>query len=134
MERLWRREGLKVPQKKRKRRHLGSSAHGCVRRRTEHQDHVWTWDFVFDHTTSGSPWENGYVESFFSRFCDEFLAMEKFESLSAARRLTSAWQGDYNHYRPRSSLGYLTPSDFAAGITSAQPHGKPNVKYPTRLS
>ncbi len=52
--RLWRREGLKVPQKKRKRRRLGKSESSCHRRRAEHQDHVWCWDFVFDHTTSGS--------------------------------------------------------------------------------
>jgi putative transposase len=51
--RLWRREGLKVPQKARKKRHLGHSANGCVRRRAEHADHVWAWDFIFDRTTTG---------------------------------------------------------------------------------
>jgi transposase InsO family protein len=172
--RLWRREGLKVPQKKRKRRRLGKSENGCHRRRAEHQDHVWCWDFVFDHTASGStlkwlsivdehtreclclkvdrsitsedvidtlaelfamrgvprhirsdngpefiaraiqrwlaqvevetlyiepgsPWENGFAESFHSRLRDEFLALEQFESLAAARKLTQAWKEDYNH-------------------------------------
>lgn len=52
--RLWRREGLKVPQKKRKRRRLGRSENGCHRRRAFYKDHVWCWDFVFDRTTSGS--------------------------------------------------------------------------------
>jgi putative transposase len=52
--RLWRREGLKVPKKTRKRRGLGCSANACHLRRAEHQDHVWTWDFVFDRTTSGT--------------------------------------------------------------------------------
>ena len=52
--RLWRQEGLKVPQKKRKRRRLGRSDNGCDRRRAEHKDHVWCWDFVFDRTDSGS--------------------------------------------------------------------------------
>lgn len=52
--RLWRLEGLKVPQKRRKRRRLGRSEHGCHRRRAEHKDHVWAWDFAFDHTTGGS--------------------------------------------------------------------------------
>jgi putative transposase len=189
--RLWRREGLKVPQKKRKRRRLGKSENGCHRRRAEHKDHVWCWDFVFDHTTSGStlkwlsivdeytreclalkvdrsitsedvidtlaelfamrgvprhirsdngpefiaraiqhwtkqlsietlyvepgsPWENGYAESFHSRLRDEFLATEVFESLAAARELTAAWRNDYNHHRPHSSLGYVAPSEFAA--------------------
>ena len=51
--RLWRRQGLKVPQKQRKRRRLGSSDQGCVRRRAEHPDHVWAWDFVFDRTANG---------------------------------------------------------------------------------
>jgi len=51
--RLWRQEGFKVPQKQRKRRHLGISENGCVRRRAEHKDHVWTWDFIFDRTTNG---------------------------------------------------------------------------------
>ena len=52
--RLWRREGLKVPAKRRKKRRLGRSENGCLHRRAEHKDHVWAWDFVFDHTTSGS--------------------------------------------------------------------------------
>ena len=62
----------------------------------------------------GSPWENGYAESFHSRLRDEFLALEVFESLSAAKRLTQQWQEDYNHHRPHSSLGYVTPNEFAA--------------------
>jgi putative transposase len=189
--RLWRREGLKVPQKKRKRRRLGKSENGCHQRRAERKDHVWCWDFVFDHTTSGStlkwlsivdeytreclalkvdrsitsedvidtlaelfamrgvprhirsdngsefiaraiqrwlrqvevetlyvepasPWENGYAESFHSRLRDEFLAMEQFESLVAARKLTQAWRDDYNQHRPHGSLGYVAPAEFAA--------------------
>ncbi|WP_390620736.1 IS3 family transposase [Gimesia algae] len=189
--RLWRREGLKVPQKKRKRRRLGDSRNGCHLLRPEQKDHVWCWDFVFDRTTSGSslkwfsivdeftreclslkvdrsirsedvidslaelfssrgvpqcirsdngpefiskaiqrwlsqleinslyiepgaPWENGYAESFNSRFRDEFLAVEEFESLLTARRLTVAWWEDYNGQRPHSSLGYVTPAEFAS--------------------
>jgi len=193
--RLWRREGLRVPQKRRKKRRLGKSENGCVHRKAEHKDHVWCWDFVFDHTTSGSqlkwlsivdehtrecltlkvdrsitsedvidtlaelfamrgvprcirsdngpefmakairrwlkqvdvetlyiepgaPWENGYAESFHSRFRDEFLAVEEFESLGAARQLTAAWREDYNHHRPHSSLGYVPPAEFAARCTA----------------
>jgi putative transposase len=52
--RLWRREGLKVPHKKRKRRRLGTSANGCHRRRAEGPNDVWCWDFIFDRTESGS--------------------------------------------------------------------------------
>lgn len=196
--RLWRREGLKVPQKKRKRRRLGTSENGCQRRRALHKDHVWCWDFVFDRTEKGSalkwlsivdeytreclclkvdrgitsedvidtlselfamrgvpahirsdngpefiaraiqewtqrlsietlyiepgsPWENGFAESFHSRFRDEFLATEVFENLSAARKLTAAWKDDYNHHRPHSSLGYVTPVEFAARCTASAP-------------
>ncbi len=194
--RLWRREGLKVPQKQRKRRRLGSGENACHRRRAEYKDHVWTWDFIFDRTTSGrslkwlsiideftreclalkvagsitsedvidtlaelfamrgvprnirsdngpdfiaktvrewlervdvktlyvapgSPWENGYAESFHCRLRDELLAREEFENLQAARRLAKAWQEDYNHVRPHGSLGYQSPSKFAAGCAAS---------------
>jgi transposase InsO family protein len=189
--RLWRQEGFKVPRKKRKRRSLGVSQNACHCRRAERPDHVWTWDFVFDRTTSGSalkwlsivdeftreclclkvarsitsedvidalaelfamrgvpvhvrsdngpefvalaiqkwfaqvgvqtlyiapgaPWENGYAESFHSRLQDEFLALEEFDNVAAARTLTTAWKDDYNHRRPHSSLGYMTPAEYAA--------------------
>lgn len=51
--RLWRKEGLKVPKKQRKRRRLGSSDNAAARKRAEHADHVWTWDFVHDTTADG---------------------------------------------------------------------------------
>lgn len=193
--RLWRREGLKVPGKRRKRRSLGASENGCQHRRAEHKDHTWCWDFVFDRTVNGSPlkwlsivdeytreclalkvdrsltsedvidtlaelfaqrrvpqcirsdngpefvskaiqewlgrlkirslyiapgspWENGYAESFHSRLRDEFLRLEEFETLRAAKRLTRDWREDYNHHRPHSSLGYVTPAEFAARCAS----------------
>jgi putative transposase len=194
--RLWRREGLKVPQKKRKRRRLGRSLNGCQHRVAEHQNHVWCWDFVHDRTVNGSPlkwlsivdeytrecltlkvargitsedvidtlaelfamrgvpkhirsdngpefiakairkwteqlgietlyiepgspWQNGYAESFHGKLRDEFLALEEFESLAAARKLTTAWKDDYNHHRPHSSLGYVAPAEFAARCCSS---------------
>ncbi|MCC9608110.1 IS3 family transposase [Blastopirellula sp. JC732] len=51
--RLWRREGLKVPQKKRKRRNAGTSENGCDRRKAERPNDVWCWDFIFDITERG---------------------------------------------------------------------------------
>jgi putative transposase len=187
--RLWRQEGLKVRKRKRKQRSLGTSANACHCRRPEHKDHVWTWDFTFDRTASGSalkwlsivdehtrecltlkvdrgitsedvidtlaelfamrgvprcirsdngpefiakaiqrwteqrgietlyigpgsPWENGYAESFHSKLRDEFLGLEVFENLAAARKLTATWKEDYNHHRPHSSLGYVTPANL----------------------
>jgi transposase InsO family protein len=62
----------------------------------------------------GAPWENDYAESFQIRLRDEWLALEVFESLTAAMKLTVAWRADYNHHRPHSSLGYLTSVEFAA--------------------
>lgn len=61
----------------------------------------------------GSPWENGYAESFNSKFRDEFLNVEEFDTEVHARALAGAWQADYNDHRPHSGLGYLTPSEFA---------------------
>jgi putative transposase len=52
MYRLWRREGHRVPLKVHKKRRLGSSESACVRRRPEHKDHVWAWDFIHDRTAS----------------------------------------------------------------------------------
>lgn len=62
----------------------------------------------------GSPWQNGYAESFHSRLRDEFLETEEFESPAAARKLTAAWREDCNHHRPHGSLGYVAPAEFAA--------------------
>ena len=62
----------------------------------------------------GSPWENGYVESFNSRFRDELLNRELFVGLEDARWIVDRWRLDFNHRRPHSSLDYQTPAAFAA--------------------
>jgi putative transposase len=67
----------------------------------------------------GAPWENGYAESFQSRFRDEFLNEESFANLSEAQALGEAWRREYNEERPHSSLGSLTPAQFAAQLTEA---------------
>lgn len=190
------------------------SKNSCDRRRAEHRDDVWAWDFVFDRTDSGStlkwlsiidehtreslalkvdrsitsedvidtlaelfsmrgvprhirsdngpeftsqaikdwleqlgietlyiepgsPWQNGYAESFNSRFRDEFLATEEFESLAAARKLTALWRDDYNTVRPHSSLGYVAPAEFAtrwavSAPASAMP--QPTLQQPTGMT
>jgi transposase InsO family protein len=210
VHRLCRREGLKVRRKLRKRRAIGESSNACHVRSAEHKDHVWTWDFAFDRTTSGttlkwlsivdeytreclalkvarnitsedvidtlaelfamrgvprsirsdngpefvaqsiqewlgrlgiqtlyiapgSPWENGYAESFHSKLRDEFLDRELFENQLAARQLTTAWKDDYNHERPHSSLEYVTPAEFAARCTACIPEkasAKPQPSLP----
>jgi len=201
--RIWRAEGLKVPQKQRKKRRLGCSDNSCVRKRAEYINHVWSYDFVMDQTEDGrplkmlpvldeytresltidversitakdviaileylfairgapayirsdngpefiadaikrwlsdsgvgtlyiepgSPWENAYSESFNSHFKDEFLNGESFGNVREAKVLVEGYRLDYNHHRPHSSLGYMTPAAFAARcIASASPTAQP---------
>ena len=67
----------------------------------------------------GSPWENGFAESFFSRLRDELLNVEEFMNLAEARWFAQHRLYEHNVERPHSSLGYQTPAEFAAGLTSA---------------
>ena len=69
----------------------------------------------------GSPWENGYCESFNSRLRDELLNRELFMDLREAKVVVEDFRLDYNHRRPHSALGYVTPASFAArcGIAAA---------------
>jgi putative transposase len=211
--RLWQQESLQVPKKQRKKRRLGTSAGGCVRRQAEHKDHVWAWDFVFDRTENGrsikwlsivdehtreclalevnrrmtsedaldvlrdlfmirgvpkcirsdngpefiarairkflaaagvetlyiepgSPWQNGYAESFHSRLRSELLDAEIFENVATAQSLAAIWRNDYNHQRPHSALAYRTPAEYAAGCAasvsdSATP--RPSLQQHSRL-
>ncbi len=62
----------------------------------------------------GSPWENGYVESFNGKLRDELLNRELFLSLAEARWVIDRWRLDYNHHRPQSAFDYQTPAAFAA--------------------
>jgi putative transposase len=64
----------------------------------------------------GSPWENGYVESFHGRLRDELLNAEVFADVREAKALAAAWKNEYNHRRPHSSLGYVPPAVFAATL------------------
>ena len=72
------------------------------------------------YIAKASPWENGPRlsrnggESFNSRFRQELLDRELFLSLEDARWVIDRWRLDYNHHRPHSSLGYVSPAEFAA--------------------
>jgi putative transposase len=190
VERIWRREGLKVPRKQPKRSRLWLNDGSCVRLRPEHKDHVWSYDFMIERTANGrackilniideytreslsvkvnrkirsqdvieelfnlfifrgipehirsdngpeftartvrkwlsrlgvktlfiepgSPWENGYIESFNGKLRDELLDREIFTTLEEARVLIEAWRKEYNQVRPHSSLGYQPPAPEA---------------------
>jgi transposase InsO family protein len=67
----------------------------------------------------GSPWENGYGESFIGRLRDEHLNRELFTSLLEAQVVTEDWRIEYNHHRPHSALGDQTPAEFAAACAQA---------------
>jgi transposase InsO family protein len=187
VERIWRKEGLKVPKKQPKRKRLWLNDGSCIRLRPEYRDHVWSYDFMIDRTANGrtfkilniideytreclamlvkrritsqevidklfeqfilrgipghirsdngpeftakairgwlnrigvktlfiepgSPWENGYVESFNGKLRDELLNREIFTTLTEARVLIKQWRKEYNHIRPHSSLGYRPPA------------------------
>ena len=187
VERLWRREGLKVPKRQPKRRRLWLNDGSCVRLRPAYKDHVWSYDFMACRTSDGrplrllnlideysreclsidvarrlnaddvlerlthlfvvrgvpayirsdngseftakmvrqwlervgvktlfiepgSPWENGYVESFNGKLRNELLEREIFDTVLEAKVLIERWRVHYNTIRPHSSLGYRPPA------------------------
>jgi transposase InsO family protein len=187
VQRIWRREGLKVPWKQKPRRRLWLNDGSCIRLRPERRNHVWSYDFVEGQThdgrkvrlmtlideftreclairvarrinslgvletmadvmlvrgipehvrsdngpemtakivrqwlasvgaktmyiAPGSPWENGYCESFNGKLRDELLNGEIFYSLKEAQVVIEQWRKHYNTIRPHSSLGYRPPA------------------------
>ena len=190
VERIWRKEGLKLPKKQPKRSRLGLNDGSCIRLRPEYKDHVWSYDFMIDRTVNGrafkilniideytreclamlvarkiknqdvidelsnlfifrgtpeyirsdngpefsartlrkwlaqlgvktlfiepgSPWENGYIESFNGKLRDELLNREIFTTIEEAKILIEQWRREYNRIRPHSSLGYQPPAPEA---------------------
>jgi putative transposase len=187
VERIWRKEGLKVPKKQPKRGRLWLNDGSIVRLRASFAKHVWSYDFMEDRThdgrkyrilnvideytreclaikvarrlnhrdvletlntlfiqrglpvhirsdngseftarkvrewlatldvkplfiTPGSPWENGYVESFNGKMRNELLNGEIFYSLKEAQVIIEMWRKHYNTVRPHSALGYRPPA------------------------
>ena len=82
VHRLWKEEGLKVPggQRKKRRRRLGTGENGCTRRRAEHKDHIWSYDFVMDRTEDGRRLKMMPVVDEYSREC---LSLEVERSITA---------------------------------------------------
>ncbi len=112
MQRIWRREGLKVPRKQRHRDLRGCDAEKGVTAKV-----VRAWLAQLGANTlfiaPGSTWENGYCESFNGKLRDELLSSEIFYSLKEARIVIEQWRQHYNHKRPHSSLGYRPPAPAA---------------------
>ncbi len=70
----------------------------------------------------GSPWENGYIESFNGKMRDELLNGEIFYSLKEAQILIGMWRKEYNTIRPHSSLGYRPPVPETIMVPTTQFH------------
>lgn len=90
------------------------------------QDRRIEWHYI----APGKPQQNGYVESFNGRLRDECLNETLFASLGHARSVLRRWRDDYNHVRPHSGIGGLTPT--AAAMRAVQPrplghHGNPGL-------
>lgn len=79
------------------------------------------WHYI----APGKPMQNGFVESFNGRLRDELLNETAFRSLAHARELIAEWKEDFNQHRPHTSLGGLTPNEFAA--RSAMDHNHPGL-------
>ena len=78
------------------------------------QDWLADYEIKTHYITPGSPWEQGYVESFHDKLRDEFLNRELFYSLAEAEILLESWRKEYNDVRIHSSLEYQTPNEYAA--------------------
>lgn len=84
-------------------------------------DWAWRRGVQLDFIRPGKPVENGLIESFNGRLRDECLNVTEFTSIEHARDTLCAWRDDYNHRRPHSSLGHLTPSEFARSRQETRP-------------
>ncbi len=82
----------------------------------------------------GSPWENGYCESFNSRLRDEFLNGEIFYSIKELRVLAERWRVHYNTVRPHSSLSYRPPAPETWLTSIARQQGEPVASLTARLA
>ncbi|BAK99160.1 putative transposase orfB for insertion sequence element [Oscillibacter valericigenes Sjm18-20] len=81
---------------------------------------AWAYDHKVEHifTDPGCPTQNGYIESFNGKLRDECLNQNWFSSLSEAKSIIEEWRLEYNKLRPHSSLGNLTPEEYALKLSS----------------
>jgi putative transposase len=204
IQRIWQKEALQVPYRRKFKKAKGSCQNSCAVRKTEYRNHVWSYDFMGDQTEDGrklklltvldeftrescaievgrsmrakdviavleylfmvrgspkfirsdngpefiadaikkwlkinhvetlyiapgSPWENGYIESFNGKLRDDVLNREVFHSVKEAKVIVEDWRLEYNNDRPHSGLGYMSPAAFAA---SCNPPGCATLRLP----
>lgn len=85
---------------------------------------AWTGkDLDWHYIQPGKPQQNGFTESLNGKIRDEFLNENWFNSVAEARVLLEAWRQDYNSVRPHSSLGYLTPKEYADKLAAKKLQG-----------
>jgi putative transposase len=84
------------------------------------EDWAYRRNVQLDFIRPGKPVENAFIESFNGRLRDECLNVHQFASLGEAQAIIEAWRMDYNHRRPHSSLGHLTPNEFLAQSQAKQ--------------
>jgi len=124
--RIWRQEGLKIPQKQPPRGRLWLNDGSCMRLRATHPNHVWSYDFVQIRDAYGGKIRMLTMIDEFSRKCLSIHcarrigsiqvieqlanAMEIFYSLKEAQIIVGEWVKHYNQVRPHSSLGYRPPA------------------------
>ena len=101
VERIWRREGLKVPQKQPKRGRLWLNDGSCIRLRPEHKDHVWSYDFVIDHTEDGKAFKILNIIDEYTRECLATLVERKIKADDVIDQLFNlfVFRGIPNHIR-----------------------------------
>jgi transposase InsO family protein len=87
VERIWRQEGLKVPQKQPKRRRLWFNNGSCIRLRPEYRDHVWSYDFVADRTSNGKALRMLTVMDEYTRECLAIRVDRKLNSYEVIEQL-----------------------------------------------
>jgi transposase InsO family protein len=126
IHRLWRRGGLKVPQKQRKKRRLGHSANGVLRRRTEHPNHVWCYDFLKDQTTDGRPLKLLPIEDEYTREC---LALDVARSITAQDVIRTLARLFAERGAPRFIRSDNGPEFIAQAIRDWRPHAGVQTLY-----
>jgi putative transposase len=87
IERIWRKEGLKVPKKQPKRSRLWLNDGSCIRLRPEHKDHVWSYDFVIDRTSNGRAFKILTIIDEYTRKCLGLLVKRRITSQEVIDKL-----------------------------------------------
>ena len=113
VERIWRREGLKVPFKRPKRGRLRLNDGSCVQPRPCWQNHVWAYDFVQARTHDGRAFRMLTVIDEFTRECLAIEVSRRLRSDDVLQVLAEQWRHRYNAVRPHSALGCRPPAPEA---------------------